>query len=176
MRRGDTSYELNFSSSSQRVLSFGPEDFKTASAALMERRFYNGKDGNDRAALGGAIKTRFGGAKVNLNGQLRWSDGFDVREAEYFNSNGADIGDELLLRSGPISDLRYELGGDIEFSILPKTNTKIVMLYRSAQESNDSSIKTARIAQPVSLFETRSRNRPTEAVRRFRQACGPIWR
>jgi outer membrane receptor protein involved in Fe transport len=176
MRRGDTSYELNFSSSSQRTLSFGPEDFKTASAALIERRFYNGNDGTDRAALGGAVKTSFGGAKVNLNGQLRWSDGFGIREAEYFNSNGADIGDELLLRSGPISDLRYELGGDIEFSILPKTNTKIVLLYRSAQESNDSSIKTARIAQPVSLFETRSRNKPTEAVIRMQNDLGGLGR
>lgn len=167
LRRGDTSYEVNFSSYSERVYGFGPEDFKTGSATLIERRFYNGKGGNDRAALGGAIKTNFGGAKVNLNGQLGWSDSFDIRAGEYFNSTGADIGDELLLRSGPISDLRYELGGDIEFSILPKINTKIVMLYRSAQESNDSSIETSRIAQPVSLFEARSRNTPTEAVIRM---------
>jgi hypothetical protein len=167
LRRGDTSYEVNFSSYSERVYGFGPEDFKTGSATLIERRFYNGKGGNDRAALGGAIKTSFGGAKVNLNGQLGWSDSFDIRAGEYFNSTGADIGDELLLRSGPISDLRYELGGDIEFSILPKINTKIVMLYRSAQESNDSSIETSRIAQPVSLFEARSRNTPTEAVIRM---------
>lgn len=167
LRRGDTSYELNFSSYSERVYGFGPEDFKTGSAELIERRFYTGKGGYDQAALGGAIKTKLGSAKVNLNGQVRWSDGFDIREAEYFDNAGADIGDELLLRGGPVSDLNYELGGDIEFSILPKTNTKIVALYRSAQESNDSSIEIARVGQPVSLFETRSRNKPTEAVVRI---------
>lgn len=164
LRRGDTSYELNFSSYSERIYGFGPEDFKTASAGLVERRFYTGKGGFDQAAIGGAIKTRLGGAKVNLNGQVRWSDSFDIREAEYFNSAGVDTGDELLLRGGPISDLNYELGGDIEFSVLPKTNTKIVALYRSAQESNDSSIEIARVGQPVTLFETRSRNKPVEAV------------
>jgi len=176
MRRGDTSYEVNFSSYSERLRGFGPEDFKTGSAALIERRFYNGKGGNDHAALGGAIKTRFGDAKINLNGQLRWSDSFDIRKAEYFNSTGADIGDELLLSNGPIGDLSYELGGDVELSILPKTNTKIVMLYRSADESYDSSIETARIAQPVSLFETRSRNRPIEAVTRMQNDLGGFGR
>ena len=176
MRRGDTSYEVNFSSYSERLRGFGPEDFKTGSAALIERRFYNGKGGNDHAALGGAIKTRFGDAKINLNGQLRWSDSFDIRKAEYFNSTGADIGDELLLSNGPIGDLSYELGGDVELSILPKTNTKIVMLYRSADESYDSSIETARIAQPVSLFETRSRNRPIEAVIRMQNDLGGFGR
>ena len=176
MRRGDTSYEVNFSSYSERLRGFGPEDFKTGSAALIERRLYNGKGGNDHAALGGAIKTRFGDAKINLNGQLRWSDSFDIRKAEYFNSTGADIGDELLLSNGPIGDLSYELGGDVELSILPKTNTKIVMLYRSADESYDSSIETARIAQPVSLFETRSRNRPIEAVIRMQNDLGGFGR
>ncbi|MFN3620734.1 hypothetical protein [Sphingorhabdus sp.] len=167
LRRGDTSYELNFSSYSERVYGFGPEDFKTASAALVERRFYNGKGGYDQAALGGAIKTKLGAAKVNINGQIRWSDGFDIREADYFNETGDDTGDELLLRGGPVSDLNYELGGDIELTLLPKTNTKIVALYRSGQESNDSSIEIARVGQPVTLFETRSRNRPAEAVVRM---------
>ncbi|MFN3450746.1 MAG: hypothetical protein ACK4ZE_01190 [Sphingorhabdus sp.] len=167
LRRGDTSYELNVSSYSERVYGFGPEDFKTGSAALVERRFYTGKGGYDQAALGGAIKTKLGDSKVNLNGQVRWSDGFDIREADYFNSSGVDTGDELLLRGGPVNDINYEVGGDIEFSVLPRTNTKIVALYRSGQESNDSSIEIARVGQPVTLFETRSRNKPTEAVVRI---------
>lgn len=167
LRRGDTSYELNVSSYSERVYGFGPEDFKTGSAVLVERRFYTGKGGYDQAALGGAIKTKLGDSKVNLNGQVRWSDGFDVREANYFNSSGVDTGDELLLRGGPVNDINYEVGGDIEFSVLPRTNTKIVALYRSGRESNDSSIEIARVGQPVTLFETRSRNKPTEAVVRI---------
>lgn len=167
LRRGDTSYELNVSSYSERVYGFGPEDFKTGSGALIERRFYTGEGGYDEAALGGAIKSRLGGAKINLNGQLRWRDSFDRRNADYFNSAGVDIADEYVLRGGPVSDLSYEIGGDIEFSALPKTNTKIVALYRAADESSDSSIETARVGQPVTLFETRNRNKPAEAVLRL---------
>jgi outer membrane receptor protein involved in Fe transport len=167
MRRGDTSYELNFSSYSERIYGFGPEDFKTGTGALIERRHYQGRGGFDDAAIGGAIKTRLGGAKVNLNGRVRWSDGFDRREADYFDSAFVDIGDELLLRGGPITDINYEIGGDIEFGMASKLNTKIVGLYRSATESNDSSIEVTRPDQPVTLFETRSRNRPSEAVARI---------
>jgi hypothetical protein len=167
LRRGDTTYELNFTSYSERIYGFGPEDFKTGSGGLIERRHYQGKGGFDRAAIGGAIKTRLGGAKVNLNGQVGWSDSFDRRRANYFNNAGTDIGDELLLRGGPIGDMNYEIGGDIEFGIAPKLKTKIVGLYRSGQESNDSSIEVARNGQPVTLFETRSRNRPSEAVARI---------
>ena len=72
-----------------------------------------------------------------------------------------------MRRDGPTGDLSYELGADIEFSALPKTNTKIVGLYRNGRESRFSNIETARIAQPVSLFETRSRNEPMEAVVRM---------
>lgn len=167
LRRGDTSYELNLSSYSERVYGFGPEDFKTGTGALIERRFYSGKGGYDQVALGGAIKTKLGDTKVNLNGQVRWSDGFDIRDGIYFNNVGTVTGSELLLRGGPVSDINYELGGDVEFSLLTKINTKIVVLYRSAEESNDSSIEVTRAGQPVTLFETRSRNKPTEAVLRM---------
>ena len=108
-----------------------------------------------------------GDSKVNLNGQVRWDDSFDIREADYFNGSGVDTADELLLRGGPVSDISYEVGGDIEFSAVPKTNTKIVALYRSGHESAYSSIEIARMGQPVTLFETRSRNTPTEAVVRI---------
>jgi outer membrane receptor protein involved in Fe transport len=167
LRRGDTTYELNFTSYSEHIYGFGPEDFKTGSAELIERRYYNGRGGFEQAAIGGAIKTRLGEAKLNLNGRVRWADGFDRRLANYFNGAGADIGDELLLRGGPISDLNYEIGGDVEFGMAPKLNTKIIGLYRSAKESNDSSIEVARPGQPATLFETRSRNRPSEAVARI---------
>lgn len=167
LRRGVTSYELNFSSYSERIYGFGPEDFKTGSGALTEGRYYRGRGGYQQAALGGAIKTRLGGAKINLNGRVRWSDGFDRRLGEYSNASGAYIGDEVLLRDGPINDLNYELGGDVEFGVAPKLNTKIVGLFRTATESNDSSIEAARVGQPVTLFETRSKNKPTEAVARI---------
>ncbi len=174
LRRGDTSYELNFSSYSERIYGFGPEDFKTGSAALTERRHYQGRGGYDQAAIGGTVKTRLGGAKVNLNGRVRWSDGFDRRLADYYNAAGSDIGDELLLRGGPIDDINYEIGGDVEFGVAPKLNTKIIGLYRTGEESNDSSIDVARPGNPVTLFETRSRNQPTEAVVRIQNDWGAV--
>lgn len=167
LRRGDTSYELNFSSYSERIYGYGPEDFKTGNGTLVERRYYRGKGGYDEAAIGGAIKTRLGGAKVNLNGRVRWSDGFDRRLGEYSDAVGADTGDEVLLRGGPISDINYEIGGDIEFGLAPTLTTKIIGLYRTGTESNDSTIESARIGQPVTFFETRSRNKPAEAVGRI---------
>lgn len=167
LRRGDTSYELNFSSYSERIYGFGPEDFKTGTGALIERRHYQGKGGFDQASVGGAIKTKLGGAKVNVNGQFRWADGFDVREADYFDSAFIDIGDELLLRGGPINNINYEIGGDIEFGVAPKLNTKIIGLYRAAEESNDSSIEVARSGQLTTLFETKSYNQAEEAVARI---------
>jgi outer membrane receptor protein involved in Fe transport len=167
LRRGPTTYELNVSSYSERIYGFGPEDFKTGTGALIERRHYQGKGGFDEAAIGGAIKTRLGGAKINLNGRVRWSDGFDRREADYFDGSFTDIGDELLLRGGPIDDINYEVGGDVEFGVAPKLNTKIIALYRAAEESNDSSIEVARPGQAVTLFETRSRAKPSEAVARI---------
>jgi hypothetical protein len=167
LRRGDTSYEFNFSSYSERIYGYGPEDFKTGTGALTEGRYYRGKGGYDEAAIGGAIKTRLGGAKVNLNGRIRWNDGFDNRVGNFFDASGADIGDELLLRGGPITDLNYEIGGDIEFGLLPKVKTKIIGLYRAGTESNDSTIKAMRVGDPISFFETRSRNRPAETVARI---------
>jgi outer membrane receptor protein involved in Fe transport len=166
LRRGPTTYELNFTSYSERIYGFGPEDFKTGTGALVERRFYNGKGGFDRAQIGGAIKTVAGGAKVNVNGQVRWSDGFDRRLGEFFDAAGTDTGDELLLRGGPIDDIYYEVGGDVEFGMAPNLNTKIIGLYRAATESNDSRIEAARSGQPVTSFDTRSRNKPAEAVAR----------
>ena len=167
LRRGPTTYELNFSSYSERLRIFGPEVFKTGSGALVEGRFYRGNGGYDEAALGGAIKTRIGGVKVNGNARLRWNDGFDRRRGKYSDAAGSKIGDEVLLRGGPINDLNYEIGGDIEFGVVPKLNTKIIGLYRSSSQSNDSSIEAARVGRPVTLFETRSRNKPTEAVARI---------
>jgi outer membrane receptor protein involved in Fe transport len=167
LRRGPTTYELNFSSYSERVYGYGPEDFDTGTGALVERRYYRGEGGYDEASIGGGIKSRIRGAKVNLNGRIRWNDGFDRRLGEYSGGAGVSTGDETLLRGGPISDLNYELGGDIEFGVAPKLNTKIIGLYRSGTESNDSTIESMRIGQPTTLFETRSRNKPSEAVARI---------
>ena len=167
LRRGPTSYELNFNSFSERIYGFGPEDFKTGSGALVERRYYRGKGGNDEASAGGAVKTQIGGAKINVNARLSWERRFDTRIGEYFNAGGIKTGDELLLRGRQGDNYELELGGDIEFRISPKLNTKIVGLFRAATDNNDSSIRAARIGQPVTLFETLSSKKPGETVARI---------
>lgn len=167
LRRGETTYEFNVTSYSERVYGYGPEDFKLGDGSLVERRYYKGTGGYDGAGLGGAIKTRIGGAKVNLNGRVHLDDSFDHRTGIYSNAADIFIGNELLLRSGPKSDINYEFGGDIEFKLSPKLTTKIIGLYRAATESNDSSIETARIGQPATFFETRNRNKPVEFVGRI---------
>ncbi|WP_373472996.1 TonB-dependent receptor [Sphingorhabdus lacus] len=79
LRRGETTYEFNVTSYSERVYGYGPEDFKLGDGSLVERRYYKGTGGYDGAGLGGAIKTKIGGAKVNLNGRVHLDDSFDHR-------------------------------------------------------------------------------------------------
>ena len=74
------------------------------------------------------------------------------------------IGSERLFSDGPYFDTAFELGGDVEFPLAAKLNSKLVALYRSSTESSNGRIETARIGQPLSVFETRNRNKPAEAV------------
>lgn len=174
LRKGATTYELNLSSYSERVYGFGPEDFRSGSAVLIESRYYQGKGGFDQAAIGGSIKTRWRGSKINLNGQVRWADSFDRRLADYFDSTGKDIADELLKRDGPSNDINFEIGGDVEFGVAPEINSKIIALFRAARESNDSIIVVDRAGLPESQFETRSLNRPSEFVTRIQNDWGGL--
>lgn len=164
LRRGPTSYELNFSSFSERILGFGPEDFKDGSARLVERRRYVGRGAFDQFSIGGAVRTRSGDTKINANAKYTLNNGTDRRLGIYTNGSGTLIGTERLFTDAPLTDMSYELGGDVEFPLAAKLNTKLVGLYRSSIESSTAFIETSRIGQPVSLFETRSRNKPSEAV------------
>ncbi len=164
LRRGPTSYELNFSSFSERVRGFGPEDFRNGAGQLIERRSYVGRGGYDQFSIGGAIKTKTGDVKINTNAKFEINNGLDRRFGDYTNAAGVFIGSEKLFTDAPITDTAIEVGGDVEFPISAKLKTKLVSLYRTGTESVDGSIETARIGQPVSRFETRNRNKPTEAV------------
>lgn len=164
LRRGPTSYELNFSSFGERLRGFGPEDFKNGAAQLIERRTYEGFGGYDEFSIGGAVKTRSGDVKINANGKFTINNGDDRRSGIYTNAAGAIIGRERLFSDGPYFDTSIELGGDVEFPLAAKLNTKLIGLYRSGTEDSRGLIETIRIGQPVSIFETRNRNKPAEAV------------
>jgi Outer membrane protein beta-barrel family len=164
LRRGPTSYELNFSSFSERLRGFGPEDFKDGAAQLIERRRYLGRGTYDEFSIGGAIRTKTGEVKINANGKFTLNHGTDRRFGDYTNAAGALIGKEKLFTDAPKTDTAFELGGDIEFPIAANLGSKLIGLYRSSAESADGSIEVARTGQPVTLFETRSRNKPSEGV------------
>jgi hypothetical protein len=166
LRRGATSYELNFSSFSERLRGFGPEDFKNGAAQLIERRTYAGRGSYDEFSLGGAIKTKSGDVKINANGKFTINHGTDRRLGIFTNAAGAQIGTENLFTEAPNADTAYEIGGDIEFPLAAKLNSKLVALYRTGTESVNATIETARVASPLSLFETRNRNKPSEVVLR----------
>lgn len=164
LRQGETSYEVNFTSFSERLRGFGPEDFKTGAAQLVERRSYQGFGGYDQFSIGGAIKTRTGNVKINANGKFTISNGDDRRFGIYTNASDSIIGREKLFSDGPYFDTSVEIGGDIEFPISANLNSKLVGLYRSGTESSNGLIETARVGQPLSTFTTRNRNKPLEAV------------
>ncbi len=164
IRRGPTSYELNFSSFSERVRGFGPEDFSNGAGKLIERRRYIGRGGYDEFSIGGAIKTKRGNVKINTNAKFTLNNGIDRRFGDYTNASGVFIGSERLFTDSPLTDTAIEVGGDIELPLAAKLTTKLIALYRTSTESTDGTIETQRIGQPVSRFETRSRNEPFEAV------------
>ena len=164
LRRGQTSYEINLASEAGRFRGFGPEDFRNGAATLIERRTYDGKGTFDEFSIGGAIKTRAGNAKINLNGKYELEHGIDRRLGVYTNPGGTVIGSERLFTDQPITDSSFEIGADIEFPLAAKLSTKLVGLYQSGTESADGFIETTRTGQPLSRFDTSSRNKPAEAV------------
>jgi hypothetical protein len=167
LRRGPTSYELNFASFSERLRGYGPEDFKTGAGVLTERRRYEGFGGYDQVSVGGGIKTRSGDVKINANGKYTLNNGDDRRFGTYTDATGAVTGSERLFTNAPKTDSSFEVGADVEFPLAAKLNTKFVGLYQSGVESFEAFINTARVGQPVSLFETRTINKPSEAVFRI---------
>ncbi len=173
LKRGDTTYELNLDYYSEHQRSTGPEDFFTGARALTERRIYVGNSTYREATIGGGIKTRIGGAKLNLNGTLSWSNGKDLRLGTITAPTGQAIGFESLATQEPRQDIEYELGGDIEFALAPKLMTKFVALYTRESDKQFARILTTR-GQATTLFEATNRNRPSEAVFRVQNDWSAI--
>ncbi len=166
LKRGPTTYEVNFSSFNDKFQGFGPEDFLAGDRTLTERRSYSGRGRYSEASIGGAIRTRFGDAKLNVNGKIGIEDGIDRRRGIFTNASGAQVGTERLFTDQPRREIGYELGGDIEFPLAAKLTTKLVALYRNDQDKVDGFIEQLR---PSGRFrsDTQTRNRPSEAVLRI---------
>jgi hypothetical protein len=174
IQRGPTSYEINVNSYADRARGFGPEDFFDGHRQLIERRDYDGKGGYTEASLGGAVKTRVGSAKINANAKVEWEDGFDNRDGIITASTGIKTADELLRVQSPVSDLGYEVGGDIEFPLSKTFSTKVIGLYRADDDSTDANIVTTSVGGGATGFVTRNRNTSTETIGRIQNDWSAI--
>jgi outer membrane receptor protein involved in Fe transport len=164
LKRGKTTFELNAGSFEQKLQGSGPEDFQDGSRRLIERRVYNGRSRFTEYNLGGAVRTQIGSAKVNANAKIAYRDGIDRRLGRLINPAGVDVGIERLFTDQPKSELSYEAGADIEFPLAPKLTTKLIGLYRTEAEDFDGLLERVRPGQDTTLFLSRNRNRPSEAV------------
>jgi outer membrane receptor protein involved in Fe transport len=164
LKRGSTTFELNAGYSNEKYFTSGFEDFSNGARQLSERRIYDGDAGYRAFDIGGAIKTRIGRTKINVNAKAGIADGYDNRLGFLKSPAGQDVGLETLLSVEPDSDFNFEVGGDMEFPLAPKLTTKLIALYQSEWDAQSSSIETARPRRPKSSFTSANRNRPSEAV------------
>jgi hypothetical protein len=166
IKQGKTTYELNAEFYSEGQRGFGPESFRNGAGRLVERRDYIGNGTYREFNFGGAIKTRVGAAKVNLNGQAEWSDGIDRRFGQVTGPGGAFIGTEFLFTDEPINDFEFEIGGDVEFPLANKLTSKLIGLYRQEDDQQAGRFGTDR-SGVTTEFATRNENQPVEAVFRI---------
>jgi hypothetical protein len=166
LRRGNTTYEANLDFFWEQPGAKGPEDFYDGQRRFIERRTYRNLPEYMQVQGGFGIKTRIGGAKINANAKATWNDGGEDRLGFITDAAGRSTGFELLATDAPITDLAYEFGGDVEFTTLPKLNTKLIGLYRAGTESQGTTISTDRINRPRSSLFFGNRNKPSETVLR----------
>lgn len=164
LTRGNTTYELNANYFSEKQRGYGPEDFRDGAGRLIERRSYVTKSRFSELDIGGAIKTRIGDAKINVNAKFGTDDGIDRRRGIITSPSGAEIGREILFTDEPKSDYNIEVGGDIEFSLAPRLTTKLIALYQNEWDNQTSLIETVRPGSATTRFTSDNRNRPSEAV------------
>ncbi len=166
MQRGATQFQLNVGRYDEDVFGRGGENFFGNNRVLQERRYYLGHGGYGEYTLGGALKTKIGGAKINLNAKAKWNGGFDDRNGAISSPTGASTGLEILTSKAPDSDFNYELGGDVEFALSQKLTTKMIGLYRTGDDTSRNRVDTSFVSSPSTSFSVFNKNRPTEAIYR----------
>jgi hypothetical protein len=167
VQRGATKFELNIGRYDEDVFGRGGEDFYDGRRVLQERRTYFGNGGYGEYTLGGAIKSKIGSAKINLNAKAKWNAGFDDRNGAITSPLGVATGLEVLTSKAPESDFGYEVGGDIEFPLTPKLTTKMIGLYRTGDDTSRNRVDTSFVSRPATSFAVFNINRPTEAIYRI---------
>jgi hypothetical protein len=166
LRRGVTTYELSGSYFQQFNRSFGPETERDGRGTLINRRQEVSRNLYTDANIAGAIKTRRGGAKINLNGKVRWQRSTDRRIAEIFGAGGTRTATESLVSRSPNSDVSFEVGGDIEFPIANKLKTKVIGLIRREHANDIGLVTTTPTSGATDAFNTVNVNNPSETILR----------
>ncbi len=163
-QRGRSTFDFNLQHGHELFDARGPEVFMDGRRRVVETRLYDGHGESQNASLGGAIKSKLGTIKVNANAKLSWQDNIDVRNGIITGPTGALIGNEVLDSHGPMGDVDYEIGGDIEFPLAPKLVTKVVALWRNQSQSADTSINTTFVSKPRTFYLAASNDQPDEAI------------
>jgi hypothetical protein len=164
LKRGVTSYEVSAAAYNQ-FNRFSSVDTTFDGARRVTA--ITPQEGNNHykeASLSGAIKTKAGTTKINLNGRFNWKQFRDQRDSIIFDGLRQPLGTEILRTRGPNPDTGYEVGGDVEFPLASKLKTKIISLYRASDEKGQGLFETSLIAGGVDRFSTTSRSRPSETV------------
>ena len=96
LKRGTTTFELSGGYFAQFNAFQGFDDERSARGNMAGRRVERGDDLYTESNLSGAIKTKLGNAKINLNGQFKHQTERDQRDANVFGTGAGIIAVEQL--------------------------------------------------------------------------------
>jgi outer membrane receptor protein involved in Fe transport len=167
IKRGKTTFELSAGYFAQFNSFSGTEIERNGQGRLTGRRFEDGKNLFTETNVTGAIKTRQGDFKINLNGKVVREQAREDRVTNLFGVSGSAFALEQLKSRSPSPRMIYEIGGDVEFPVVNWLTTKLIGLYRTEGNKGRSQVDTVRPGQPIQNFNTRFNNRPRETIARI---------
>ena len=167
IKRGKTTFELSAGYFAQSNSFGGTETERNGQGNLTGRRFEDGIGLFTETNITGAIKTKQGKFKINLNGKIVREQAREDRNTDLFGMNGPAFGLERLGSRSPSPRMAYEIGGDVEFPVANSLTTKLIGLHQRKTEKGTSQVDTLRPGQPTQSFSTRFNNRPIETIARI---------
>ena len=167
IRRGKTTFELSAGYFAQSNSFSGTETERNGQGSLTGQRIEDGKNLFTETNVTGAIKTKQGDFKINLNGKIVREKAREDRVTDLFGVGGPAFALERLGSRSPSPRMSYEVGGDVEFPVANSLTTKLIGLYRTESEKGRSQVDTVQPGQPTQNFNTRFNNRPRETIARI---------
>jgi TonB-dependent Receptor Plug Domain len=174
LRRGVTSYEMNAGYFSQRNRLDGLETTRSGAGVLSEQRPYQREGKNAEYTLGGAIKTRFGDTKLNVNGKYQYNKGSDERQSIIQTPAATELGREHFFGEFPQKRTTFELGGDIDYAWSPALTTKIIVLHTRKHEVSRSEVEDTGASVRNFFTAVRNDNRSDESILRLQNTLSSV--